>query len=94
MADFLKLFQYNLHQELEALERELVEVIKQRVVKEGEDFPGEASVLQATVEVDLNAVLRSSSSTRSLRQVQQAKGEEGNQSTEVPRDQEEGKEEK
>lgn len=67
----IDVFQFTLHKELEALERELVQLIAERVLKEGDSFPGEVSTIEATVVVDLHAVLRTASSCRVVRQVQQ-----------------------
>jgi hypothetical protein len=74
MASILDHFKFSLHTELEALERELVQTVQERIVKEGGAFPGEINKIEALVEVDLDAVLRSSASCRTVRQVQQEEG--------------------
>jgi hypothetical protein len=70
----IDVFEYTLHKTLEGLEQELVQLIRERVLKEGDAFPGEVNKIEATVEVDLNAVLRTASSSRVVRQVQQSEG--------------------
>lgn len=67
----ITIFQFTLHEALEGLEQELVQLIRERILKEGDAFPGEVNKIEATVMVDLNAVLRSQASCRIVRQVQQ-----------------------
>lgn len=70
----IDVFQFTLHSELEALERELVQTIAERVLKEGDSFPGEVDKIEAIVVVDLNAVLRTATSCRTVRQIQSGEG--------------------
>jgi hypothetical protein len=70
----IDVFQFTLHRTLEGLERELVQLISERILKEGDAFPGEVNKVEATVEVDLNALLRAEASCRVVRQVQQGEG--------------------
>lgn len=67
-------FKFILHAELEALEQELVQKVAERVLKEGDSFPGEVDKIEAVIEVDLNAVLRTAASCRIVRQVQSGEG--------------------
>lgn len=85
MPNVLEHFRFSIHNELEALERELIQTVQERLLKEGKAFPGEESFIEARVVVDLHAVLRSSSSCRVVRQVQQAEGEEDHQTAEEAR---------
>jgi hypothetical protein len=72
MANQLDVFKFVLHDTLEGLERDLVQTVGERVLKEGDAFPGETSKIVATVEVDLNAVIQA---TASCRTVVQKKGD-------------------
>ena len=66
MPHFLDTFKFNLHSELEALERELTQVVSERILKEGDAFPGEESKLVATVNVDLEKIKESAATVRSV----------------------------
>lgn len=70
MANQLDIFAYVLHGTLEGLEQELVQTVRDRVLKEGSAFPGKVSKIQATVEVDLNSIVRSAASCRVVKQVE------------------------
>lgn len=70
MANFIDTFAFVLHNTLEGLEQELVQTVKERALREGSAFPGEVNRIEATIEVDLNAVLKSSASCRTVQQVQ------------------------
>lgn len=89
MADPFDLMAYNLTQELEALHRDMIAAARQKIVK-GELKEGEDAILEGKVTVDLNAILRSSTSSRSVLEVQQAEGEEDNPPVENARNQKEG----
>jgi hypothetical protein len=67
MATALDIFKFSLHGELESLEREIVQTIQDRIVREGDAFPGVANKVVATVEVDLDKVVTSSLSCRIVR---------------------------
>lgn len=88
MANVLDHFKFSIHAALEGLEQELVQIVQERLVKEGKSFPGGVNLIEGTVKVDLNAVCRSASSCRTVRQVQQTESKEDYQSIEVPWDQE------
>lgn len=70
----ITIFQFTLHEALEGLEQELVQLIRERILKEGDAFPGEVNTIEALVVVDLSAVLRTQASCRVVRQVQQVEG--------------------
>lgn len=64
MASVLDHFKFSLHSELEALERELVQSVTERIAREGKSFPGDTNTVEAVVTIDLDAVMRSASSCR------------------------------
>jgi hypothetical protein len=68
MANQLDVFKFVLHDTLEGLEREIVQTVGERVLKEGDAFPGAANKVVATVEVDLNAINQASASCHHVRQ--------------------------
>lgn len=74
MANVLDTFKFTLHSTLEGLERDLVQHVQERLLKEGESFPGEDNRIEATVVVDLDAIRGTAASSRAIRQVQQTKG--------------------
>lgn len=68
MATVLDIFKFSLHDELESLERELVQTVQERILKEGDAFPGSVNKVKAVVEIDLTKVLTTSLSTHVVRQ--------------------------
>lgn len=68
MATVLDIFKFSLHGELEALERELVQTVQERMLKEGNKFPGTVDKITGTIEIDLTKVLTSSLSCRVVKQ--------------------------
>lgn len=72
MANALDIFKFALHDELEALERELVQTVQERVLKEGSSFPGEVKKISAAIEIDLDKVQNSALSCRTIRQTEGA----------------------
>lgn len=85
MANVLDIFKFSLHNTLEGLEQELVQIVQERLLKEGKAFPGEVDKIEARIEVDLNAVLRSASGSRIVRQVQRTESQENHQATQEAR---------
>lgn len=71
MANVLEIFGFVLHDTLESLERELMNTVKDRILKEGDAFPGKVNKVQATIEVDLNNIVRSAAACRTVQQLQE-----------------------
>jgi hypothetical protein len=63
---FIDTFKFNLHSELEALEREVVQSVSERILKEGDAFPAGENKLTATLVVDLEKVKTSALTVRSV----------------------------
>lgn len=80
--DSLRLLSFLLDDAMGSLKGELMQLASKKIVMGGLD---EGTLVEATLEVDLDAVLRSQASCRTVREVQQAEGEEDSQSTENPR---------
>jgi hypothetical protein len=71
MANSLDIFGFVLHDTLEGLERQLVQTVKERIMKEGDAFPGPANKVVATIEVDLNNIVLSAASCLTIQQLQE-----------------------
>jgi hypothetical protein len=70
MANSLDIFGFVLHDTLEGLERQLVQTVKERIIKEGDAFPGSSDKIVATVTVDLNKILKSAASCHTVQQLE------------------------
>lgn len=70
MANVLDQFKFSLHGELEALERDLVQMVQERIIKEGSAFPGEVNKIEARLMVDLNVVVQNAASCRTVQQLE------------------------
>lgn len=70
MATVFDIFGFVLRSELDGLEQELVQTVRERILREGDAFPGVANKIVATIEVDLDKVVRSSTSCRTVQQLQ------------------------
>ena len=73
MPDPYRIMEAGLDVELEALKTDLIAHARKLQI---EQHVGEGIKLEATLEVDVDAVLRASTSTRVVRQVQRTEGEE------------------
>lgn len=81
MADQYQVLEGVLDQELAGLKREMMAQARQELVLSKNEYGN----LVGSVEVNLDAVLRSAASTRIVRQVLEAQGEEDNPSAEEAR---------
>ena len=83
MADTFNVLSFILDEDLAALKRDAMSHAAGARLLGGSEH--EDTVLQLTLEVDLRAVLRAQTSCRTVRQVQQAEGQEDHQPAEEAR---------